>query len=154
MSLLSWLHFAHVLAAAVWLGGGLLLMLLAARSRSSSDPDAVAQFARILPWVGIRALTPAVVVLLVTGVWMILVGVGWSFSQFWVQLGLSLFTLAFLIGALYMSRVGIQLERTTGASGGHRSTAIDLINRWLIGYGIILIVLVAAVWDMVFKPGL
>ncbi|SRR6266567_5301082 len=129
-----------------------MLMLLAAHARSSSDPQAVTQFARVLPFVGLRALTPAVVILLVTGVWMILAGAGWSFSQFWVQLALGLFAVAFLIGALYMSRIGIQLQRAVTTAGADAATATTLLTRWLVGYGIVLLVLVIAVWDMVFKP--
>jgi hypothetical protein len=29
-----------------------------------------------------------------------------------------------------------------------------LLDRWLVGYGTVLVVLLIAVWDMVFKPGL
>jgi uncharacterized membrane protein len=111
MDFLRWLHFAHVLAAIVWIGGGVMLMLIGVRARSGTDPHAMTQFARIVPWVGIRALTPAVAVLLATGVWMVLANAAWSFSAFWVQLALGLFALAFLVGVVYMSRVGIQLNR-------------------------------------------
>lgn len=99
-----------------------MLLLIAAYTRSSSDPYAFRQFAQVLPYAGLRGLTPAVVVLLITGAWMVLGGVGWSFSQLWVQLALGLFALAFLVGALYMSRLGI--------------------------------ILLAGLWDMVFKPGM
>jgi uncharacterized membrane protein len=150
--MLPWLQFTHVVGAMVWLGGGVTLLLMAVRARCSPDPKTLAQFARTLPYVGLRALTPAVVVLLVTGVAMILAGAGWSFSQFWVQLALGLFALAFLIGAIYMSRVGIALERTT-AAGEPGANAAELLTRWIIGYGVILVVLLVAVWDMVFKPG-
>jgi hypothetical protein len=29
-----------------------------------------------------------------------------------------------------------------------------LLDRWILGYRVVLVVLVVAVWDMVFKPGL
>jgi hypothetical protein len=29
-----------------------------------------------------------------------------------------------------------------------------LLDQWLLGYGMVLVVLLVAVWDMVFKPGL
>jgi hypothetical protein len=29
-----------------------------------------------------------------------------------------------------------------------------LLDQWLLGYGVVLVVLLVAVWDMVFKPGL
>lgn len=151
---MSWLLFVHILAAMVWLGGGVMLLLIAAYTRSSSDPHAFRQFARVLPYAGLRALTPSVVVLLITGVWMILGGVGWSFSQLWVQLALGLFALAFLVGAVYMSRLGIQINRTLTSFDVDPATANRLLNRWMLGYGIVVIILLAALWDMVFKPGM
>jgi hypothetical protein len=29
-----------------------------------------------------------------------------------------------------------------------------LLDQWLLSYGVVLVVLLVAVWDMVFKPGL
>jgi len=39
------------------------------------------------------------------------------------------------------------------AAGGDTSAAARLVNRWLVGYGVVLTVLLVALWDMVFKPG-
>lgn len=59
--------------------------------------------------------------------------------------------LAFLIGASYLGRGGTQLQRlgTDDAAGGKL-----LLSRWLVGYRLVLLVLLIAVWDVVFKPGL
>jgi uncharacterized membrane protein len=153
MHMVSWLLFVHVLSAMVWLGGGLTLMLAGFRARSSSRPEAVTEFARTVPYVGLRVLMPAVVVLLVTGVWQVLASSSWSFSQLWVRLALGLFILAFLVGAIYLSRVGIGLARAT-TDNRPASEGAALLNRWLIGYVVVLGLLVVAVWDMIFKPGL
>ncbi len=152
MSLDNWLHLVHVLAAMVWVGGGLMLSLIGLRARSSADPRTIADFARVLPWVGIRVLMPAVILVLVTGVWMVFADAEWHFSQPWVLLALGLFALAFAIGAVYLSRVGIQLARA-GAPGRGPAAAAALLDRWLVGYGLVLLILLVAVWDMVFKPG-
>ncbi|HYU11481.1 MAG TPA: DUF2269 family protein [Stellaceae bacterium] len=151
--MIEWLHLVHVLSAMVWVGGGLTLMLIAIRARSSSDPGAISELARTLPYVGLRILMPAVVLVLASGVWMVFASAAWKFSQFWVLLGLGLFAVAFLIGAVYMSRVGIQLERTARAESAGGAEAPSLVSRWLLGYGVVLAVLLVAVWDMVFKPG-
>ena len=52
---------------------------------------------------------------------------------------------------MYLSRVGIALGRadTADVDGQRR-----LVDRWLTGYGVVLLILLVAVWDMVFKPGL
>jgi uncharacterized membrane protein len=152
--LLPWLKLLHILSAIVWLGGGLMLLLVATYVRSRREPEAVRLFSRLLPFAALRSLTPAVVVLLVTGVWLVLAGVGWSFSQLWVQLALGLFALAFLIGAAYMSRVAGQLERVAKAEVLDQRDASAVLARWQLGYGLILLALVVAAWDMVFKPGL
>jgi uncharacterized membrane protein len=154
MSLDSWLHLVHVLAAIVWVGGGLMLSLVGFRARSSANPGAIGDFARTLPYVGLRVLMPSVVVVLVTGVWQVLASSEWKLSQLWVILALGLFGLAFLIGAVYLSRVGIALERAVGGDGRDPKDPVALLDRWLIGYGAVLLVLVVAVWDMVVKPGL
>jgi len=151
--MVSWLLFVHVLSAMVWLGGGLTLMLAGFRARSSARPEAVAEFAGTVPFVGLRVLMPSVVVLLVTGIWQVLASSAWSFSQLWVRLALGLFILAFLVGAVYLSRVGIGLARAT-ADNRLASEGTALLNRWLVGYVVVLALLVVALWDMIFKPGL
>jgi uncharacterized membrane protein len=153
MSLDTWLHLVHVLSAMVWVGGGVMLSLIGLRARSSADSRTVADFARVLPWVGIRVLMPSVVLVLVTGVWMVIADSEFHFSQFWVLLALALFVIAFAVGAIYLSRVGIQLARAANAPGQDASAPAALLNRWLAGYGLVLLVLLVAVWDMVFKPG-
>ncbi len=148
----DWLHLLHVLAATVWVGGGVTLSVLALRARSASDARSIADFARVLPYVGIRVLMPSVVIVLVTGVWMVLGGSEFSFSQAWVRLALGLFAVAFLVGAVYMSRVGILLDRgAQAAPAGERLR--PLLDRWIAGYAVVLAVLLVALWDMVFKPG-
>ena len=153
MDMVAWLLFVHVLSAMVWLGGGLTLMVAGFRARSSPRPEAIAEFAGTVPYVGLRVLMPSVVVLLVTGIWQVLASSAWSFSQRWVRLALALFILAFLVGAVYLSRVGIGLARAT-ADNRLAGEATALLNRWLVGYVVVLALLVVAVWDMIFKPGL
>ena len=148
MTLYSSLLFVHILAAMTWVGGGLLLSLLGSRARR--DPAGAAGFATFLPYVGIRVLMPAVVLVLVTGVWLVLAGSEWSFRQTWVLLALGLFAVAFAVGAVYLSRVGIALERAAKDGG---AALPSLLNRWLAGYLVVLIVLLVTVADMVFKPG-
>lgn len=153
MSLDQWLHFVHVVSAMLWVGGGVMLSLFAMRAMAGGARS-MSDFARTLAYVGLRVMMPAVVLVLVTGVWMVVVDSEFSFSQLWVRLGLGLFVVAFLVGAVYLSRVGIQLDRAARAANGAGTSLGPLFNRWLVGYVAVLIVLLAAVWDMVFKPGL
>jgi hypothetical protein len=151
MTLHQWLLFGHILGAMAWLGGGVVLALLAARVRRREDVAAYRDFAGTLTFVGPRVLMPGVIAVLVFGLWMVLEDPGWDFGQLWIQVAIGLFAAAFVIGALYLSRVGIQLGRAEAVDVvGQRR----LVDRWLTGYGVVLLILLVAVWDMVFKPGL
>ncbi len=152
MGLEHWLLFLHVLGAIVWIGGGLTLSLVGWRARSSGDLSVAAEFSKTLRRVGLPLFTPALLVVLATGLVMALDGSGGRFSQPWILIGIALFLLAFLIGAVYMSRAGIAVERAVSGPAGDASAVTSLIGRWLVGYGVVLLLLVVAVWDMVFKP--
>jgi uncharacterized membrane protein len=149
-----WLLFLHVLSAMVWIGGGLILLLTGLRVRASADPRRAADFAGTLPYLALRSLAPAIVLLLLTGVGMVLSNAAWQFSQTWVLLALGLFVLAFAIGAVYLSRAGAALLRVAGGEAGDATSVTPFLNRWLLGYGAVLLILVVVVWDMIFKPGL
>lgn len=151
MSLEPWIHLLHVLSAMVWLGGGFLLSIVGARARTSDRPDAIPDFGQSLTYIGTRVLLPATVGTLVFGIWMVLIDAQWNFGQFWVLLAIGLFIVAFLIGAIFMGRVGMQLQKV-GAQ--NMTEAKALLGRWLVGYRVLLLVLLIIVWDMIFKPGL
>jgi uncharacterized membrane protein len=127
--------------------------VIAARVRRTGDATLLAEFARTLSYVGLRVFTPAVVVVLVTGVWLVFAEESGSFTQLWVVLALAAFVVAFLIGAVFLSRSAIRLERVMLAPTPDIAVARDALGRWMLGYGVVLAVLVFALWDMVFKPG-
>lgn len=147
-----WIHFAHITGAVVWVGGGVMLSLVGNRARKSDDAAVVGEFARLLSYAGLRVLMPAVVVVLLSGLWLVLAGSEWNLTQPWILLALGAFAAAFLIGAVYLSRTAIQLERVT-ATNPDLGAARAALGRWLAGYGLVLAILVFALWDMVFKPG-
>jgi uncharacterized membrane protein len=151
MNLYPWLELGHVLASMIWLGGGLLLFASGVRVRTASDPAALTDFARSLGWFGPRVLAPAVVAVLVFGVAMVLDSAAWDFGQTWLLIAIGLFLVAFAVGAVYLSRLALQLERRseTDPIAGRA-----LLDRWLAAYGLVLLTLVLTAWDMLFKPGI
>ena len=153
MALEPWLRFLHIAGAVIWVGGGVTLSLIGARVRGRGDVALMGEFARTLSYVGLRVLTPSVVVVLLTGVSLVLVQ-SRGFTELWVVLALAAFALAFVIGAVFLSRSAIQLERVTAGPDADVGAAREALGRWLVGYGVVLIVLAFALWDMVFKPAL
>jgi uncharacterized membrane protein len=150
--LYDWLLFLHIVAAMIWVGGAVLLGALATRVLRSGEPAAVARFLGSLRVIGPLVLAPATVAVLVLGVWLVLESSAWSFGQLWVQLALVLFAAAFLIGAAYQSRTAINADRA--AARGDHDEARRQLARWSWGYRLIVLLLIAATWDMTIKPGL
>jgi len=151
-TLYDWLLFFHVLAAMVWVGGGVVLAVIAARVLRDPEPGAVGRFTGSLRFIGPLVLAPATVSVLALGIALVVDTDAWDFGQLWVQLGLGLFVSAFLIGALHQSRTALRATRAGG--GGDDGEARRQLRCWLWGYRLIVVLLVIAVWDMTIKPGL
>jgi uncharacterized membrane protein len=151
-TLYDWLLFLHVLAAMVWLGGGVMLAVSAARVLRDPDPAAVGRFTASLRVIGPLVLAPATLAVLGLGIGLVLDTDAWDFGQLWVQLGVALFAAAFLIGAAYQSRTA--LAATRAAEGDNTGEARRQLRHWSWGYRLIVLLLIAAAWDMTTKPGL
>ncbi|MFZ0546630.1 MAG: DUF2269 family protein [Candidatus Promineifilaceae bacterium] len=154
MNIITWLKFGHILGAIIWIGGGVMLSLIGVRVRQSEDPNFIREFSRTLSYVGLRVLMPAVIAVLVFGVWLMLISPAWRITQLWILLALGAFALTFLIGAVYLSRIALALERLTADMDFDLEAGRALLSRWIVSYQIVLLILLFAVWDMVFKPGL
>jgi uncharacterized membrane protein len=103
----DWLLFGHIVAAMVWLGGGVMLAAFAVGAVRGGDPAAVARLVRSLRVVGPAILAPATIAAPALGVWLVLDSDAWDFGQTWVQLALALFAAAFAVGAAHQSRAAI-----------------------------------------------
>jgi hypothetical protein len=131
-----------------------MLSAVGVRVRRSGDVALLGEFARTLSYVGLRVFMPAVLVVLVTGVWLVFAEQSGNFSQLWVLLALGAFAVAFVIGAVFLSRSAIRLERVTTGPSPDLHAARDALGSWLLGYAAVVVILVFALWDMVFKPRL
>ena len=151
-SLYEWLLFLHVVAGMAWLGGTLVVSVLAAVVLRDAEREDVARFVRSLRFVGPAVLAPATILLPAVGIWMVVDSDAWDFGQTWVWLGLALYGSAFVFGAAFQSRAAIGAERSAGA--GDDAEALRRLRAWSWGSRVIGVLLLIATWDMVFKPGL
>jgi uncharacterized membrane protein len=150
--LYDWLLFAHVLAAMVWVGGGVMLAALAVTAIRSDDPAAVARLVGSLRVVGPAVLAPATIAVFGLGLWMVLDSAAWDFGQTWIQLALGLFAAAFVVGVVHQARTALAADRAI--AGGDHDEARRQLVRWTWGYALVVLLLVVIAWDMTFKPGL
>jgi len=141
----------HVIAAMVWVGGVVVLSTLVAVVLKVRDMNAISAFIGQLRVIGPLLLAPAPL-LVGCGVWLVLNGNnGWDFGQLWVQLALGLFGAAFLIGVAFQSRAVIAEQRAAARS--NHAEATRQLTRWAWGTRLTLVLVAAATWDMVFRPG-
>jgi uncharacterized membrane protein len=69
-------------------------------------------------------MTPGVLGIVIFGIALVVTGAAWDFAQAWVLIGLAL-VVAFLIGAVYLSRIRIQLGYI---ANGTRPSPVDEIK--------------------------
>jgi uncharacterized membrane protein len=151
-ALSDWLLLGHIVAAMVWLGGGVMLAALAVATLRGGDAAGVARFVKSLSAVGPAVLAPSAVLTPVFGVWLTLDAAEWGFDQLWIQLAVGLLVAAIAIGAGHQSRVTLSAQRAIERDD-HAEARRQLV-RWVWGYAVVVALLGVIAWDMVFKPGL
>lgn len=150
----TFLVLVHIAAAMVWMGGGLYALLLSQRSLVVKDDVAVGSFLESQEKVNgpIFAIAPPVALL--AGIGLVFWSDAWSFSQNWVYSALALSVVAAVIGGGLESGAAKKAKATfdeTGSSSPEFAAAVQKAHRF--GW-IDLVVLVAILVLMVFKPGI
>lgn len=141
----------HVGVAVFWVGGGILLTVLALWAQTKNDPDEMATIARQAAFIGERFFAPAGLVVLAMGIAMV-INDHIGFGTTWVIIGLVGYALTFTTGVGFLSprakRISVLLE-TKGAAAPETQAAIREI---LIIARIDVAVLMIVVFDMLMKP--
>ncbi len=152
MSLYEFLKFVHVLMAVIWVGGGVLIQVLALRATGSKDAARTATFAGDAEWVGLRIFMPASVLLLVFGVWAASEG-NWDFGKAWISIGFGAFLFSFLLGMLVLGPESGRIKKLVRANGFEHPEVQRRLSRIYAFSRFELLVLLVAIWAMVAKPG-
>jgi uncharacterized membrane protein len=147
----EWLKAFHILMAIVWVGGALMLQLLAVRTMRANDPQRLRMFAGEIEFVGTRIFTPASLILLILGIVMVIDR--WAFEQFWIIAAIVMFAFSFISGAFYLGPQSGKLKKLYEAEGTNAAEAPVLIRKLFVVSRIELVLMVLIVFDMVLKPG-
>jgi uncharacterized membrane protein len=150
--LYDWLLWLHILGAALWLGGVVVVSVFGTLVLRSRDLLLVERFTGSLRIVGSIILAPSMLAVLAFGIWLVVRSDAWDFGQGWVIAGLALLAATFLIGVGLQARAAIGAQRATASRD--LDEALRQLTRWVWGMWLIAILLVVAAWDMVAKPGL
>jgi uncharacterized membrane protein len=148
------LKFVHILAAIVWVGGGLFLQFNATRLRRAGDPVKLAAFAKDIEFWGARLFSVASLLVLLFGIAMVVYSPGLAFSDTWIELALLGFAITFLTGLLVLGPTAGRLGRMIDARASDDPEVQAGIRRIFTISRVDQLVILLVVADMVFKPGL
>lgn len=138
----------HIFAGMAWVGGGLAIWVTQHRALATGGRAGFDRVRRDLAWADTWLALPAPFLVAITGIAMVLSAPGWRLSQIWIWLTVAILIayqgLAFTVGA----RLHRRLESGDGAHA-ERDPGIAFLRLGRL----LLLMLVAIVALMVFKPG-
>ncbi len=152
MGLHDWLMFFHILGAIVWVGAVVLMNAIMARASRDRDRTAVLRLSRELEWVGPWLIGTSSAVVIGAGIWLVFVEEGLAFSQLWIWLSLALVALSSAHG-IYSGPEGKHVLRLSEERGAEDRDVLRRLHRLLWLARLDIVILVAVLWLMVFKPG-
>lgn len=152
MSVYELLLFVHILAAIVWIGGGVTMQLLSVRVLASGDATRKTAYAYDLEWIGQRVYTPASGILLLFGVLLVIDG-RWGWGEPFVSGGLAIWIISTAIGAAFLGPEGVKIRKLMAAEGPDSPEVSQRVSRFLLVGRVDLALLVVAVFLMSVKPG-
>ncbi len=144
----EWLLFVHIVGAIVFVGGGITLgvQVLGARRAPRQFLDA-AKLAG-------RAIGVGAVLTLLSGIALVFVESDvWSFSMGFVLFGIATIVISGAVDALYFRKQTSAIEVAIEEGGPESPEVHAGLLRLARANAIVILLYVATVWAMVFKPG-
>lgn len=143
----------HVLAAVIWVGGGIAMHILGRRVLKRNDPQEIYKFSGEVNTVALRLYAPTSLVLLVAGI-LLVNEAGYEFSQAWISIGFLGWAVSFLVGIGYYGPQDKKLQALVAADGPTAPGVVANVRQALIVNSIEILILVLVVIAMTTKPGL
>jgi uncharacterized membrane protein len=141
----------HVVFAVVWVGGGMLLVILAVRAQRASNPTEVVTVARQAAFAGEKIFAPTGLIVFLMGIAM-MINTNWGWGKFWVTAGLVGYALTFLTGVLVLSPLAKKINASAEQNGPEHPETLALIDRILLIARFDMAILLLVIVDMVTKP--
>jgi uncharacterized membrane protein len=143
----------HVLAAIIWLGGGIAMHILGRRVLKRGDNEEIYKFSNEINTVALRLYAPTALVLLIAGI-LLVNEAGYEFSQLWITLAFLGWGFSFLVGIGYYGPQDKKLQALVAAEGPTAPGVVENVRQALFVNQIELLIIVLIVIDMTTKPGL
>ena len=145
------LLITHILAAAAWIGGGLLNGFVAPRISRSGVEGAALAWARVAAQASTRYFNPAGLLTALSGIGLVVASDAYDWSDTFVSIGIAVVITAGLIGALVHRPGGERI--ITALESGDRAAAARDGKKAAIWGAVTIVLLIVAVVVMVLKTG-
>ena len=142
----------HVSVAVFWVGGGLLLTVLALRAERAQSSDEMAHIARQAVFAGERLFAPAGLVVLAMGITMVINSPEIGFNTTWVDIGLVGYALSFTTGIGVLAPRAKRIVALLDEKGPDAPETQAAIARILLIARADVAILLLVVADMLMKP--
>jgi uncharacterized membrane protein len=143
--------FLHIVGAIGWIGGTITFSILGARVARARDQAVLEAITDLMRINGMTIIGPASGLTLIAG--FVMVGVAGLGAPLWVIWGFAAIIVSVALGVALIGRTSKELRETAAAEpGGPRLSALQ--RRLTVLNSINVLVLLSAVWAMVFKPAL
>ncbi len=149
MEFYPYAKFLHILFAALWIGGGVAMIMLGIAAARARDDGRLVSVVLQVVWLAERLFIPASVLAVTFGI--VMVFLAHSFRELWILLGLAGFAATFVTGVFIIKPMAEKVAAIAAAEGA--SPAAAALGRRILRTSVfdyVAIVLVAAV--MVLKP--
>jgi uncharacterized membrane protein len=143
--------FLHIVGAIGWIGGTITFSILGARVARARDQAVLGAITDLMRINGMTIIGPASGLTLIAG--FVMVGVSGLGAPLWVIWGFAAIIVSVALGVVLIGRTSKELREAAAAEpGGPRLSALQ--RRLAVLNSINVLVLLSAVWAMVFKPAL
>jgi uncharacterized membrane protein len=150
MTLYEILLFVHIVGAAIWVGGGVTLLILGMRIGRTADVQMRLRYIKDTAFAGPLIGASAMVVLL-AGIGMVLESDVIELSQLWVWLGLVLFAVSGITGGAYFGPTGKKIEKALSEGQVDEANRLTRQITNVSRFDVLLLLVIVGL--MVFKPG-
>jgi uncharacterized membrane protein len=141
----------HVTFALIWVGGGVLLVILALRAERTHDAEDLVTIVRQAIFAGERIFAPSGLIVFLMGIAM-MINTDWGWGKFWVVIGLIGYAVSFITGIAVLAPHARKVSAALAERGPSDPTTVALVNRILLIARVDVAVLLIVVLDMVTKP--
>lgn len=142
--------FLHVASAVIWIGGGLIMVILGARADRAKNDAELVGVVRQVAWAADRIYVPMSIATLIFG--LIMAWLGGLWSNLWIILGLVGVVATIATGVLALTPRAKRVEAGFKA-GGVTPDVVGVSREILTIAKFDMVVLFTVIADMVLKPG-